>query len=288
MLADLPVTDSAPVLQKLAERYQIVYIGARPGHTLRATEQWLRNAGYPAGEILLAESQTERLALVKQITSYYDFIAGIGDRWDDNELHAELDCQSIILKEYQGDFMGAAERIECGHRRRKIRENESHLHGKIEGLARICPLLQEEFGQQLWEVFFKQVMKVADESRDTRSIEELESFRSYNLNPQDLRDVARWIELTRKDEWEVDPSYGLQDFKIFEVNERRFSFMVTRCRFAELWKEYGHAGIGYQIHCHTDQVWWDHPAWNPQVRFEQPKTLMLGDEYCLFIQTLPE
>ena len=46
--------------------------------------------------------------------------------------------------------------------------------------------------------------------------------------------------------------------------------------------------IGYQIHCHTDQAWWDRPAWNPQVRFEQPKTLMQGDEYCLFVQYLPE
>ena len=27
--------------------------------------------------------------------------------------------------------------------------------------------------------------------------------------------------------------------------------------------------------------------WRPQVRFEQPKTLMQGDEYCLFIQYLP-
>ena len=73
-----------------------------------------------------------------------------------------------------------------------------------------------------------------------------------------------------------------------ETSEKRYTFKVTRCRYAELWKKQGHPEIGYQIHCHTDQVWWDKPAWNPQVRFEQPKTLMQGDDYCLFIQYLPD
>lgn len=288
MLKDLAVPGSVPVLQDLALRYQLVYIGARPGFTLPVTEHWLQQEGFPRGEILLAGSQQDRLALVKELRRRYDFIAGIGDRWDDNELHAELDCLSIILEEHAGNFPAAAERIEKHHRVSKIRENEIHLHGKVEGLARICPLLLAELGDQLWEGFFKAVMKKAEDSRESRRGEELESFARYKLDPGDLRDVARWNDKTWEDEWEDNPAYGLQGFETVEASERRYEFKVTRCRYAELWKEQGHPEIGYQIHCHTDQAWWDRPAWNPRVRFEQPKTLMQGDEYCLFIQYLPE
>ena len=31
------------------------------------------------------------------------FVAGIGDRWDDNELHAEIGWLSVILLECAGD-----------------------------------------------------------------------------------------------------------------------------------------------------------------------------------------
>jgi hypothetical protein len=288
MLGDLAVPGSLQALQKLAQRYEIVYIGARPGFTLPVTEEWLRKAGYPPGEILLADSQEERLRLVKELRAGHDFIAGIGDRWDDNALHAELDCLSIILKEYEGDYQGAVERIERHHRARKIHENEIHLHGKVEGLARICPLLLAEFGEQLWEGFFKAVMKMSADTRETRREEELESFARYQLNPENLSDVARWINMAWEEEWEDNPAYGLQDFEMVEASGQRYAFNVTRCRYAELWKEQGHPEIGYQIHCHTDQAWWDRPAWNPRVRFEQPKTLMQGDDYCLFIQYLPE
>jgi hypothetical protein len=34
-------------------------------------------------------------------------------------------------------------------------------------------------------------------------------------------------------------------------------------------------------------AWWNRPAWNSEVQFEQPKTLMQGDDYRLFIQSLP-
>ena len=33
-----------------------------------------------------------------------EFFAGIGDRWDDNELHLELDCQSFILQEWEPNW----------------------------------------------------------------------------------------------------------------------------------------------------------------------------------------
>lgn len=287
MLEDVVVPGSVPYLQELAGQYEIVYLGARPAFALPATEEWLKQWAFPEGPVYLAESQPERLSLVRAIRRTYDFIAGIGDRWDDNELHAELGCLSIILQEYAGAWEAVARRITSHHRRQKIRENESHLRGKVEGLVRVCPLLLVRFGEELWRVYFEAVLKMAADTREARAQGELQSFAQHGLSPTDLRDVARWHELLREEDWENSPVYGLQDFELVEASERRYVHKVTRCLYAELWQAHRYPDIGYQIHCHTDFAWWDRPAWNPRVRFEQPQTLMQGDNCCLFIQTLP-
>ena len=288
MLEDRAVPGSVACLNKLAKAYTIVYIGARPEATRKTTVEWLEKHGYPEGEILLAEEQEGRLLLVKEAKCRLDFIAGIGDRWDDNELHFEIGCLSLILKEHEGKWDSVAERIKQHHRKKKIEENQIHLRGKVEGLARVCPLLLTQYGDGLWDTYHKAVLEMAENSREARRVEDLVSFERYNLDPRDLRDAAKWDELLREDDWENNSVYGLQDFKLVEATQYRYVHKVTRCYYADLWKSHGKPEIGYQIHCRTDAAWWDRPAWNEEVRFEQPETLMQGDEHCLFIQCLPQ
>ena len=288
MLKDSPVPGSVQALQELAQRYAIVYMGARPGFTLPTTETWLQMAGFPTGAVYLAESQADRLVLVRDIGTQYDFLVGIGDRWDDNELHARIGCASIIVREYEGDWAHVVRRVIRHHRALRIRENEIHLRGKVEGLARVCPLLLSRFGEELWDAYMDAVLATAASSREARREEDLASFTQHGLDPADLRDAARWYELTREEDWENNSVYGLQDSVLVEATERRYVHKITRCLYADLWKEQGLSDIGYHIHCRTDVAWWDRPAWNPEVRFEQPKTLMQGDDQCLFIQCLPD
>jgi len=288
MLKDLAVSRSIQCLQELAQRYEIVYIGARPAFTLPYTEEWLEKMGFPKGLVYLAETQEERLALVRDLREKFDFVAGIGDRWDDNELHLEIGCLSIILQEFKGNWDTVPQRIMKYQREQKIKGNGIHLRGKIEGLARVLPLLLPKYGEEMWETYFEAVLKIAETSREAREKEDLESFAKHGLNPEDLRDAAKWDKLMREEDWENNSVFGLQNFETVEETERRYVHKVTRCLYAELWKEHGRPDIGYQIHCLTDIAWWDHPAWNSKVRFEQPKTLMQGDDYCLFIQYLPE
>src|SRR5512139_835339 len=131
MLKDAAVPGSVQYLQELARHFEVVYIGARPVFTLPYTEEWLAQAGFPHGHICLGETQAERLALVRELREKFDFIAGIGDRWDDNELHLEIGCLSIILQEHAGDWAGVSQRILSYQRRQKVRENEWHLRGKV-------------------------------------------------------------------------------------------------------------------------------------------------------------
>jgi hypothetical protein len=45
-------------------------------------------------------------------------------------------------------------------------------------------------------------MEMAESSRETRRIEDLASFAQHGLDPNDLRDAAKWDELTREEDWE--------------------------------------------------------------------------------------
>jgi len=100
MMLDTPVGDGVICMNELYERYDLVYIGARSENTVGITDKWLKKNGFPDGKVVVGSSQKNRLSIVKELKKQLDFIAGIGDRWDDNELHLELGCTSIILEEY--------------------------------------------------------------------------------------------------------------------------------------------------------------------------------------------
>ncbi|MBD5473324.1 MAG: hypothetical protein HDR20_10690 [Lachnospiraceae bacterium] len=104
VLNDKPVADSVKFTNELAERYDIIYIGARPENMLSITYKWLDMHGFPKGKVFLATEQSERIKIVESILVNENIILGIGDRWDDNQLHLILGCKSVIVKEYQGDF----------------------------------------------------------------------------------------------------------------------------------------------------------------------------------------
>ena len=104
LLKDIPVPGSVECMRELAHRYHLVYLGARPATTQLDTEEWLRTMGFPAGPVYLARTSKQRLRLMEGLQSKFQFVAGIGDRWDDNECHLAIGCLSIILKEFEGNW----------------------------------------------------------------------------------------------------------------------------------------------------------------------------------------
>lgn len=101
ILKDSAVPGSIDCLQELAMFSKIIYMGARDIKLKDITEKWLKINGYPSGELYLSEHQEERLHIVQSLKETNSIIAGIGDRWDDNELHLEIGCLSIIFRRVQ-------------------------------------------------------------------------------------------------------------------------------------------------------------------------------------------
>ena len=104
ILKDVPTMGSIELMNELVKTFHLVYIGARPEKYVEITKKWLKITGFPEGDVYLGKNQNERMKIVMDLKQKMDFFAGIGDRWDDNELHLELDCQSFILKEWEPNW----------------------------------------------------------------------------------------------------------------------------------------------------------------------------------------
>ncbi|MDR3551612.1 MAG: hypothetical protein P4L75_00675 [Clostridia bacterium] len=104
ILSDIPTMGSVECMKELSKRFSLVYIGARPAACLPATREWMQKVGFPEGEIYLGKDQQERMQIALKLKGTHRFAAGIGDRWDDNELHLVFGCMSIILKEWEPDW----------------------------------------------------------------------------------------------------------------------------------------------------------------------------------------
>jgi len=63
-----------------------------------------------------------------------------------------------------------------------------------------------------------------------------------------------------------------------EQTETAVEVRVTRCLWAQTFRDAGAADIGYAIICHPDFV--SAPAFNPKIRMTRTRTLMEGDDHC--------
>ena len=108
---DKPVSGSVEALNLLAEKYNILYMSARKDNIRELTLRWLRKYGYPEGEVYFGDTHEKRMEIVKKLKKEKNIVVGVGDRWDDNEMHLEIGCKSIILKEYEGDWNRVRKRL---------------------------------------------------------------------------------------------------------------------------------------------------------------------------------
>lgn len=76
---------------------------------------------------------------------------------------------------------------------------------------------------------------------------------------------------TRKDALQV---------QILEQTPKRVSFNVTRCRYAEMYRELGIADLGFLLSCNRDGALIE--GFNPKIKFTRTQTIMQGAPFCDF------
>jgi len=74
------------------------------------------------------------------------------------------------------------------------------------------------------------------------------------------------------------------EIEVLESTPQRFDFNVTRCRYAEMYREMGVAEIGDLLSCGRDGSFCT--GYNPEIRLERTQTMMQGASHCDFRYTL--
>lgn len=85
------------------------------------------------------------------------------------------------------------------------------------------------------------------------------------------------------DRWTADEALTL---RLHEVSETSLAFDVTRCRYAEMYRELGIPELGAILSCNRDGALVE--GFNPDVELRRTQTLMGGGSHCDFRYTTAE
>ena len=79
------------------------------------------------------------------------------------------------------------------------------------------------------------------------------------------------------DRWTADDALRTE---VLEASPEAFSYNVTRCRYAEMYRELGIPELGAILSCNRDAALIE--GFNPEVRLTRTQTLMGGSSHCDF------
>lgn len=73
---------------------------------------------------------------------------------------------------------------------------------------------------------------------------------------------------------------GALEIDLIEQGPERLAFNVTRCRYAEMYRALGLAGLGASLSCQRDFALIE--GYNPAIRLTRTQTIMEGADHCDF------
>ncbi len=137
---------------------------------------------------------------------------------------------------------------------------------EIEALIAV-PLIKEfikEFGKEkTLEVADKVIESLAEESG--RMLAEF-------VRGNSLEDLAKGLAL-----WSQD---GANESELVKITDTKIATNITRCRYADMYKEHGMEEFGYLLSCGRDFAMV--AGFNPKIKLTRTKTIMEGDDICDF------
>ena len=85
----------------------------------------------------------------------------------------------------------------------------------------------------------------------------------------------------RQSLWKVG---GAMELDVLEQTEASYVFNVTRCKYAEMYREMGLGEIGHLLSCQRDAAFCE--GYDKRMRLQRTQTIMQGASHCDFQYTL--
>ena len=79
---------------------------------------------------------------------------------------------------------------------------------------------------------------------------------------------------------------GALEMEVLHESKSKFDFNVTRCRYAEMYREMGLVKIGHLLSCNRDGTFCE--GFEPLLKLVRGQTLMEGSSCCTFRYTLKD
>jgi len=73
---------------------------------------------------------------------------------------------------------------------------------------------------------------------------------------------------------------GALEFQVVETGDKKIGLNVTRCKYAEMYREHGLEEFGFLLSCGRDYALME--GFNPEIKFTRTRTIMEGGDYCDF------
>lgn len=93
--------------------------------------------------------------------------------------------------------------------------------------------------------------------------------------PRGVTSMADFVKLYER--WKEN---GALEIEVLEVSDTTFNFDVTRCKYAETYKEMGLSHIGHLMSCNRDGTFCE--GYDPSITLDRKHTIMAGAPRCTF------
>lgn len=136
----------------------------------------------------------------------------------------------------------------------------------------IGPIFQE----MVAEIGEEKASSILDAAIRKAAIAEGQAF--ARKAPGGVTSMADFIKLYEL--WTAD---GALQMEVLEATDDKFDFNITRCRYAETYREMGLGKIGHLMSCNRDGTFCQ--GYDPKIRLERKQTIMEGAPCCTFRYT---
>ena len=136
--------------------------------------------------------------------------------------------------------------------------------------AQVIGPIYAEMAEQLGEA---RAGEILDAAIKKAAIAEGKSFAAKA--PGGITSMADFIKLY--DLWTLD---GALEIDVLKADDTSFDFNVTRCKYAETYKDMGLGKIGHLMSCNRDGTFCE--GYDPKIKLDRAQTIMAGDKCCTF------